>query len=113
MKKQKKQKKTNLTEKSTPCMYLTRAFAFFSLLKEDTYHPEVIERAPFLWNEEALSPSLSNDYSVSEGEDKKQNDYFVILHTHTSSLLHTFSLVYTREREGVCVVEREREWYAR
>ena len=94
MKKQNKQKKTNLTEKSTPCMYLTRAFAFFSLLKEDTYHPEVIERVPFLWNEEALSPSLSNDYSVSEGEDKKQNDYFVILHTHFLSTTHILSRVY-------------------
>ena len=30
-----------------------------------------------------------------------------LYYTHTSSLLHTFSLVYTREREGVCVVERE------
>ena len=75
-------------------MYLTRAFDLFGLLKEDTYHPEVIERLPFLWNEEALSPSLSNDYSVSEGEDKKQNDYFVILHTHFLSTTHILSRVY-------------------
>ena len=98
--KAKKTKKANLTGKSTPCMYLTRAFAFFGLLKEDTYHPEVIERLPFLWNEEALSPSLSNDYSVSEGEDKKQNDYFVILHTHT----HTLPLYYTHSL--ACILER-------
>ena len=84
-------------------MYLTRAFAFFSLLKEDTYHPEVIEMAPFLWNEEALSPSLSKDYSVSEGEDKKQNDYCVILHTHTSSLYYTHALSCILERGKVSV----------
>ena len=64
-------------------------------------------KAPADLHRNALGSHGLHAYSVSEGEDKKQNDYFVILHTHTSSLLHTFSLVYTREREGVCVVERE------
>ena len=64
-------------------------------------------KAPADLHRNALGSHGLHAYSVSEGEDKKQNDHFVILHTHTSSLLHTFSLVYTREREGVCVVERE------
>ena len=60
-------------------------------------------KAPADLHRNALGSHGLHAYSVSEGEDKKQNDYFVILHTHTLPLYYTHSLSCILERGKVSV----------